>query len=115
MDPLLAIIVIGGCVIFLKYIYYRLGYCKNENTNSMGNLFMDHYHFSGFTNPINNDSVTWYWGAKTGAAAEGYIIFDGNPTSNCIVKVSAVVTDPSTKQFVTLTRNISFQCRVSGC
>ena len=89
--------------------------CKNENTNSIGNLLMDHYHFSGFTNPINNDSATWYWGAKTGVAAEGYIIFDGNPTSKCIVKVSTVVNDPGSKQFITLTKNISFHGRVNGC
>ena len=41
--------------------------CKNENTNSMANLFMDHYHFSEFTNPVNGDSATWYWGTKTGS------------------------------------------------
>jgi prepilin-type N-terminal cleavage/methylation domain-containing protein len=89
--------------------------CKNENTNSMANLFMDHYHFSGFINPVNNDSATWYWGAKTGAAAEGYIIIDGNPTSKCLVKVSTVVMDPSSKQFVTRSRNIPFHGRVNGC
>ena len=89
--------------------------CKNENTNSMANLFMDHYHFSGFVNPLNGKSATWYWGTKTGAAAEGYILIDGNPTSNCVVKVSVVILDPSTNKYVTLRKDISFHGRVSGC
>jgi prepilin-type N-terminal cleavage/methylation domain-containing protein len=89
--------------------------CANQNTNSMGHLFMDHYHFSGFTNPINGDSATWYWGTKTGAAARGYILIDGNPTSDCVVKVSVVVDGPSKNTFVTLTEKISFRGRVSGC
>ena len=69
--------------------------CSSQNTNSMGHLFMDHYHFSGFVNPVNGKSATWYWGTKTGAAAEGYILIDGNPTSNCVVKVSVVTLDSS--------------------
>ena len=81
----------------------------------MGHLFMDHYHFTGFVNPLTQKSATWYWGAKTGKAAEGYILIDGNPTSNCVVKVSVVVTDPSTDQLITLEQNISFIGRVSGC
>ena len=89
--------------------------CKNENTNSMANLFMDHYHFSEFTNPVNGDSATWYWGTKTGAQAEGYIIIDGKPTSNCVVKVSTVIKDPSTNTYTTLVKNISFHGRVNGC
>ena len=89
--------------------------CINENTNSMANLFMDHYHFSGFINPVNRDSATWYWGTKTGAKAEGYILIDGKPTSNCVVKVSSVIKDPSTNTYTTLTKNISFRGRVNGC
>ena len=89
--------------------------CSSQNTNSMGHLFMDHYHFTGFVNPLTQNSATWYWGAKTGKAAEGYILIDGNPTSNCVVKVSVVVTDPSTDQLITLEQNISFIGRVSGC
>ena len=81
----------------------------------MGHLFMDHYHFSGFTNPINGDSATWYWGNKTGKAAEGYILIDGNPTSDCVVKVSAVVDGPTANTFITLTEKISFRGRVNGC
>ena len=61
------------------------------------------------------DSATWYWGSKTGKAAEGYIFIDGNPTSNCVVKVSLVVTDPSTNQLQTLEHDISFRGRVNGC
>ena len=34
---------------------YKEYTCINENTNSMGNLFMDHYHFSGFVNPLNGN------------------------------------------------------------
>jgi hypothetical protein len=89
--------------------------CSSQNTNSMGHLFMDHYHFSGFVNPVNGKSATWYWGTKTGAAAEGYILIDGNPTSNCVVKVSVVTLDPSTNKYVTLRKDISFHGRVSGC
>lgn len=89
--------------------------CSAQNTNSMGHLFMDHYHFSGFVNPLNGKSATWYWGTKTGAAAEGYILIDGNPTSNCVVKVSAVILDQSTNKYVTLRKDISFHGRVSGC
>ena len=89
--------------------------CSAQNTNSMGHLFMDHYHFSGFVNPVNGKSATWYWGTKTGAAAEGYILIDGNPTSNCVVKVSTVILDPSTNKYVSLRKDISFHGRVSGC
>jgi len=89
--------------------------CINENTNSMGNLFMDHYHFSGFVNPLNGDSATWYWGTKTGNAAEGYIIIDGKPTSNCVVKVSMVITDNTTNKLSTMQKDISFLGRVNGC
>ena len=89
--------------------------CADQNTNSMGHLFMDHYHFSGFINPVDGKSATWYWGAKTGAAAEGYIIIDGNPTSNCVVKVSVVTLDPNTNKYVTSTKDIGFMGRVSGC
>ena len=89
--------------------------CSSQNTNSMGHLFMDHYHFSGFVNPVNGKSATWYWGTKTGAAAEGYILIDGNPTSNCVVKVSVVTLDSSTKKYITSTKEISFRGRVSGC
>ena len=89
--------------------------CSSQNTNSMGHLFMDHYHFSGFINPVNNDSATWYWGNKTGSDAEGYVLIDGQPTSNCVVKVSTVILDPSTKKYTTLSKDISFHGRVSGC
>ena len=89
--------------------------CSSQNTNSMGHLFMDHYHFSGFVNPINGKSATWYWGTKTGAAAEGYILIDGNPTSNCVVKVSVVTLDSGTNKYITSTKEISFRGRVSGC
>ena len=89
--------------------------CINENTNSMANLFMDHYHFSGIKNHLNKDSATWYWGAKGGAAAEGYIIFDGNPTSDCLVKISTAVVNPKTKKYMTLIKNISFHNLVNGC
>ena len=89
--------------------------CSSQNTNSMGHLFMDHYHFSGFVNPLNGKSATWYWGTKTGAAAEGYILIDGKPTSNCVVKVSVVINDPSTNKFTTMQRDISFHGRVSQC
>ena len=89
--------------------------CSSQNTNSMGHLFMDHYHFSGFVNPVNGKSATWYWGIKTGAAAEGYILIDGNPTSNCVVKVSVVTLDSGTNKYITSTKEISFHGRVSGC
>ena len=83
--------------------------CSSQNTNSMGHLFMDHYHFSGFVNPVNGKSATWYWGTKTGAAAEGYILIDGNPTSNCVVKVSVVTLDSGTNKYITSTKEISFR------
>ena len=89
--------------------------CSSQNTNSMGHLFMDHYHFSGFVNPVNGKSATWYWGTKTGAAAEGYILIDGNPTSNCVVKVSVVTLDSGTNKYITSTKENSFRGRVSGC
>ena len=94
---------------------YKEYTCKSENTNSVGHLFRDHYHFSGFVNPLNGNSATWYWGTKTGAAAEGYILFDGNPTSNCVVKVSVAINDPSTNKYTTIQRDISFHGRVNQC
>ena len=94
---------------------YKKWICINQNTNSMGHLFMDHYHFSEFINPVNGNSATWYWGKKTAPDAEGYILIDGNPTSNCVVKVSVVVIDPSTNKFTTMVKNISFHGRVNGC
>ena len=89
--------------------------CSSQNTNSMGHLFMDHYHFSGFVNPVNGKSATWYWGKKTGVEAEGYILIDGNPTSNCVVKVSVVTLDSDINKYITSTKEISFRGRVSGC
>ena len=32
--------------------------CKNENTNSIANLFIDHFHYQGFKNPITGESKT---------------------------------------------------------
>ena len=89
--------------------------CADQNTNSMANLFMDHYHFSGLINPLNRKSATWYWGNKTGADAEGYIIIDGNPTDDCLIKVSATIKDTATNDYITLQNDISFDGVVSGC
>ena len=43
------------------------------------------------------------------------MLIDGQPTSNCVVKVSTVILDPSTKKYTTLSKDISFHGRVSGC
>jgi prepilin-type N-terminal cleavage/methylation domain-containing protein len=30
--------------------------CRDENTNSIANLFIDHFHYRGFTNPATGES-----------------------------------------------------------
>ena len=67
--------------------------CGDENTNSIANLLMDHYHYSSYTNPINNDSLTWDWGAQN-----GYLYIKGQPASACLIKFTSTVLNPSTNE-----------------
>ena len=90
--------------------------CINQNTNSMANLFIDHFHFKGFKNPLTGYSATWWFGTPVGAALknkDGYILFDGNPTNQCLVKITTTV--PNSGVTETLTHNVPFHGRVNGC
>ena len=90
--------------------------CINQNTNSMSHLFRDHYHFKGFKNPLTGYSATWWFGTSVGAALknkDGYIIFDGNPTSQCVIKITTTV--PNSGITETLSRDVPFHGRVNGC
>ena len=92
--------------------------CTSQNTNSFASLFIDHYHFSNFKNPLTGYSATWWFGTPAGASLknkDGYILFDGKPTSNCLVKITSTVSNPSTKSIETLTESLSMKGLVSGC
>ena len=90
--------------------------CKNQNTNSISHLIRDHYHYQGFKNPITGYSATWWFGTPAGASLkdkDGYILFDGNPTNQCLVKITTTV--PNSGVTETLTHNVPFHGRVNGC
>ena len=90
--------------------------CINENTNSLSHVLRDHYHFLGFINPLTNYSATWWFGTPVGGALknkDGYILFDGNPTNQCLVKITTTV--PNSGVTETLTHNVPFHGRVNGC
>ena len=92
--------------------------CKDQNTNSFASLFIDHYHFSGFRNPITGYSATWWFGTPEGAALknkDGYILFDGKPTNQCLVKITSSVFNPATEETETLSNSISMKGMVSQC
>ena len=94
----------------------RISTCINENTNSISHLLRDHYHHLGFINPLTNYSATWWFGTPVGAALknkDGYILFDGNQTNQCLVKITTTV--PNSGVTETLTHNVPFHGRVNGC
>ena len=92
--------------------------CKDQNTNSFASLFIDHYHFSGFKNPITGYSATWWFGTPEGMALknkDGYILFDGKPTNKCLININSSVFNPSTEKTETLSIGIGMKGMVSGC
>ena len=96
----------------------RVSTCINENTNSISHLLRDHYHHLGFINPLTNYSATWWFGTPVGMAItnkDGYIIFEGQPTSKCEIEISTTVPNPSTGKTDKLIHIISMHGRVSQC
>jgi len=89
--------------------------CKDENTNSIANLFIDHFHYSGFKNPATGESATWCWGACKTNKEDGYIFFDGNPTNKCLVKITSSAYNPDTKQKENFSKSIGMKGQVSQC
>ena len=92
--------------------------CTSQNTNSFATLFIDHYHFSNFKNPLTGYSATWWNSTPAGASLknkDGYILFDGNPTNQCLVKITSTILNPSTKKTETLSESLSMSGLVSGC
>ena len=92
--------------------------CKNQNTNSFSSLLIDHYHFSGFQNPITGYSATWWFGTPEGMALknkDGYIFFNGKPANKCLINITSSVFDPSTKKTETFSTGISMKGMVSQC
>ena len=92
--------------------------CENENTNSISHLIRDHYHYQGFKNPLTGYSATWWFGTPLGAALEnkdGYILFDGNPTNECVIKITSSTLNPDTNTTEIFSSTLSFHGLVSGC
>jgi hypothetical protein len=110
LDGLMTLLVNGGGT--------RKHICKNQNTNSFASLFIDHYHYQGFINPITGYSATWWFGTPVGASLnnkDGYILFDGNPTNQCLVKITSTVLNPETNIIETFKKNISMRGLLSQC
>ena len=75
-------------------------------------------NFLEFINPLTNYSATWWFGTPVGSALknfDGYILFEGQPTSKCEIKISTTAPSPSTGKTETLIHIISMHGRVSGC
>jgi type IV pilus assembly protein PilA len=95
--------------------------CKDQNTNSFASLFIDHYHFSGFKNPITGYSATWWFGTPEGRALknkDGYIYFKGKVDKDgykCLMNITSSVFNPSTEKTETLSIDISMKGLVSQC
>jgi len=92
--------------------------CINQNTNSIASLLVDHYHFSQFINPLTGYSATWWFGTPEGANLkdkDGYIFFNGRPTSKCVIKITSSVNNPETQKKETLEKVIDMKGSVSGC
>ena len=92
--------------------------CKNENTNSISHLIRDHYHYQGFQNPITGYSSTWWFGTPVGASLknkDGYILFNGNPTNQCVIKITSSALNPNTNKTEIFSNSIGFHGLVSQC
>jgi len=92
--------------------------CKNQNTNSLSHILRDHYHFLGFINPLTGYSATWWFGTPAGmnlSNKDGYILFDGQPTNKCIIKITSTVYNPTTNSTETIATQIGMNGRVSQC
>ena len=92
--------------------------CKNQNTNSISHLIRDHYHYQGFKNPITGYSATWWFGTPAGASLknkDGYILFDGNPTNQCVIKITSSALNPNTNKTEIFSTSIGFHGLVSQC
>ena len=92
--------------------------CKNENTNSISHLIRDHYHYQGFQNPITGYSATWWFGTPVGASLknkDGYILFNRNPTNQCVIKITSSALNPNTNKTEIFSTSIGFHGLVSQC
>ena len=96
----------------------RVSKCIAENTNSIAHLLKSHYHHLGFKNPLTNYSLTQWEGTPVGAALknfDGYVLFQGQPTSKCVIEISTTVPSPSTGKKEKFIHIISMHGRVNGC
>jgi prepilin-type N-terminal cleavage/methylation domain-containing protein len=89
--------------------------CKNENTNSIANLFIDHFHYQGFKNPITGESATWCFGQCASNKEDGYIFFNGKPANKCLVTITTSAFNPNTNKSETFSKSISMKGQVSQC
>jgi type IV pilus assembly protein PilA len=97
---------------------YQSFICSSQNTNSISSLLIDHYHFDGVMNPLTGYSATWWFGTPEGMSLkdkDGYIFFNGKPTSKCLIKITSTVKDPETDKKETFEKSIDMKGRVSGC
>jgi len=91
---------------------YQSFICKNQNTNSIASLLIDHYHFDGIKNPLTGYSATWWFGTPEGMSLtdkDGYIYIDGKPTNQCLIKFTSTIKQETFK------RSVDMRGRVSGC
>jgi prepilin-type N-terminal cleavage/methylation domain-containing protein len=91
--------------------------CMHQNTNSISHILMDHYHFSGFINPLTSNSATWFWPSKGAPLKDkdGYILFNGIPTNKCVIKITSTVINPETSKRETFEKSVDMVGRVSQC
>ena len=88
---------------------------KNENTNSIANLFIDHFHYSGFKNPATGESATWCFGKCASDKEDGYIFFNGKPANKCLVTITTSAFNPNTNKSENFSKSISMKRQVSQC
>jgi len=96
----------------------RVSTCLHENTNSIAHLLKSHYHHLGFINPLTNYSLTYWESTPVGSALknkDGYVLFEGQPTSKCEIEISTTVPSPSTGKTQKLVHIISMHGRVNQC
>jgi len=89
--------------------------CKDENTNSIANLFIDHFHYAGFKNPATGESATWCFGLCATNKWDGYIFFNGMPSDKCLITITSSAFNPDTKNSETFSKSISMKGQVSQC
>ena len=89
--------------------------CKDENTNSIANLFIDHFHYSGFKNPATGESATWCFGKCASDKEDGYIFFNGKPANKCLVTITSSAFNPNTNKSEKFSKSIGMKGQVSQC